>query len=186
MPVFDIIAHHDWEKETSPDFSIKAITLEQLVACLNLVKGVVYAIQREDIEELKAIAPNEAVRRELQKFTWDNPAYRIIFLSVEQGSVKARSSVASALLGLALATGGTLAAGTIGETAIYKDFNNTVKSKADGMYDKFKNRLGHASQQESQNPDSKFTYDLSQKDGEMTLHTRPKTVILNEPTIGAP
>src|SRR3954468_18948357 len=110
MPIYEVHIYHDWE-----DSVAKGVSADILFDALKVLKSATSSLQAEHISDLVQTAPEE-LRENLRKYLNEifdeyNPAYRIAFLSVEQGSVKARAIVSSALLSLSIATaGGTGAA----------------------------------------------------------------------------
>jgi hypothetical protein len=148
------------------------------------VKDALYATQREHIEDLRQILPDE-FRQELESFDSDHPAYRIVFLSVEQGSVKAKSTVASALLALGVATGGHLASDVIKDTEAYKAAKQEIVKKVDSVWDRFQAHMEERTSALNKDEKNRFGHSFY-KDGEkFVLKVSAKEIIRAEPEVHA-
>jgi hypothetical protein len=177
MPELEIIIQHDWK-----DMDSKGISSEILLATLNLVKDAVSAIQTEHIEDLRRTIP-DAFHQELENIDSDNPAYRIVFLSVEQGSVKAKSTVASVLLTLLGATGGQLASDVIKDTEPYQTAKQQIVEKVDSVWNDFLAKMEERTSSLNKDESSKFNYSFYKEGEKVVLSVSAKKIITDEPKV---
>jgi hypothetical protein len=162
MIEIEIVVHHDWEDKVSEHMVRKGVSTELLLEVLNFVKGSLSNLEREQMSELAAKAPEE-IRTILEKPDAFNPAYRIVFDEVERGSVKAKGLVAGAIMSLTTATGGHLAADTIKGTGAYQNWKEQAAETLDKSAEKFGFILRKNTKQFNDNKENRCSVNVAEK-----------------------